>query len=439
MNAMPNMSKTLANLSPAELYKRAPAACQAAAVTSVTVMAVRYQGVAVDDAKRDELLAKCAAGQHVEIELDLLAYEQETGVRNRNNVRLRDGAMMNIGRSGVKTPFLRDHEQRDVMARAGTIIASQTEKRDEGSYAIKQTARVTAPWAVDLALRGLLDTVSIGWRPTGPVMCSACNAAIFTKCWHCPGDRLAEVDDEGGGKRKVRKADGSIVVEWIFTEAELIETSLVSVPAVPGAHIEGIRAALASEGLEFESSSTLHEEISMQKLAVIAATLGLAATAGEDEVISAAEAMKRELATKKSELAIAEAENVKLSAENETFKAAEAKAAEEKFIKDAISSGRITLGDVDAWRDLYQLDAKRATERMATRKAGQAMPVGVRQQTPKEEPGDKDPGAPGAGAKAAFEANGVNFNQSMKFARMFGAKNPEKTAAAELGLGGEDE
>ena len=72
----------------------------------------------ITPALRDELLAKCKAGEYVELHVDLIAYEQKAGVANRKFVRFRDGAMMRLGSSGRGRPFLRDHEQGDSLARA---------------------------------------------------------------------------------------------------------------------------------------------------------------------------------------------------------------------------------------------------------------------------------------------------------------------------------
>lgn len=441
MSALPKIRESLANLSHVQLAKRAPLACRAAIAVGMTVLAMRTPAGAetISTAQRNEMLAACKAGEYVELEIDLLAYEQKTGVTNRNYVRFRDGALMALGRSGARTPLLRDHEQYDALARGGTIIASRTEKRDDGDYAIIQTAKLTAPWAVELALRGLLDGVSIGWNPTAPVLCSACDAAIFTRCYHFPGDRLAEVDAEGGGKRLVRKADGPIAVEWIFTEAELVETSLVSVQAVPSAHIEGIRAALAS-GPDIDRDHASHGD-QMHLLAALVARLGLAATAGDTEVINAVEALKRERDTARSELGIAEAEVATLTAANDAYKAGETKAASDKFITDALSSGRIAPGDEDSWRDLYELDSKRATERMSKRKAGSVTPVGRQRQSEKEPAEDKgaDTASQKGAVKTAFEGAGVNYDAAKKFAAGFGATKFDETAAKALGLGDTDE
>lgn len=208
-------------------------------------------GDAITPELRDRLLAKCAAGEYVELDVDMLAYEQRAGEMNRNYVRFRDGSMIALGASGAGKPFLRDHEQYDTLARAGTITKSKTEKRSDGDYAIRMTARLTAPWAVELALRGLLSSVSIGWQPTGPVECSIHEAPVGTKCWCWPGDKMAEsvVD---GVKKYVRDRQGQLTAEWIYTSAVLKECSVCNVPGVPSAGIDGVRAALSAAGIDVD-------------------------------------------------------------------------------------------------------------------------------------------------------------------------------------------
>lgn len=228
------------------ILKAVPALCRAAIDVSGCVLYT--SDGAITASKRDELLSAVKAGSYVEVDLDVLAYEQERGKFNRNYVRFREEALRSIGRSGRNKPFLRDHAEFDVLARGGTILESRAEERGEGSYAIKMRVRLTAPWAVELALRGLLSSVSIGWYPTGPVKCSVCQAAVGEKCWHWPGSRVAETIDSDGNKRYVRDPKGTIVVEWIYTDAELTECSVVSVPAVPAAGIERIHAALSAAG-----------------------------------------------------------------------------------------------------------------------------------------------------------------------------------------------
>lgn len=212
-----------------------------------SVVSLKANGAEITDEVRDALLKKCANSEYVELEIDILAYEQKDGERNRNFVRLRNGSIMEGAKTGSNTPFLRDHDHYNTLATGGKIVSSRGEKRGEGDYAIHQKAKLTAPWAVDLALRGLLNTVSVSWVPTGKVTCSACKSQVLTSCWHWPGDKLkASVSEADGKTRLLRDRTGDIVVEWVYDSFTMVETSAVIFPAVAGAHIEGIRASLSA-------------------------------------------------------------------------------------------------------------------------------------------------------------------------------------------------
>lgn len=385
-----------------------------------TDVTMRANGAALSAELRDELLAKVRAGEHVEIELDLLAYEQMPGKRNRNFVRVRDAAMNALGKSGVGNPVLRDHAQDDSLAVAGKVIASKTAQRGEGDYEIRQTWRLSAPWAVELALRGLLSTVSVSWRRTGPVMCSMCNAPIFTKCYHCPGEQFAERVGDDGVKRLVRDPAGSVVVEWIYSGAELIETSMCPIPAVPNARIDGIRAALSAiNGGDVPQGKN---EMNPELLAL----LGLAATAGDSEALSAV----KSLVADRAELAIAKRDLAAANVELKILTADKAKSETDAFISAALSSGRIAKGDEPSWRDLFELSADRARKRMAERLEGSATPVGQARQSSTL---IEDPAKPsGALAQSAqiLAANGIDPNAAAEFATKFGVKgDPHKAIA----------
>lgn len=419
MNLKKKLAAELAKVSenPALLLTLAPDACRATARTAIACREVLETGdfardehghvlAAITPARRNELLAKVAAGEHVAIELDLLAYEQRTGERNRNSVRFRDGALVALGRTGKGAPFLRDHDQGNTLAKGGVIVASSTEKRGDGDYAINQTVRLTAPWAVELALRELLDTVSIGWRPTGPVLCSACNAAIFTRCYHFPGDRLVETDDGNGGKKRTRSSDGPIVVEWIYTEAELVETSAVPIPGVPNARIRDVRASMHASlaasipdlapvfGADVLASLNPEDNSPMNYRLKLIALLGLAATASDDEIFAAVAPKLEAASVDSKELEIERKELAVLRTTLAGFEAEKKKAAEDRFIADALSSGRIAKGDEGAWRDLFQASPERASSRMAERPVASATPVGAPRQSAVDPEKTDDAGRP---------------------------------------------
>jgi phage I-like protein len=250
------------------------------------------------------------------------------------------------------------------------------------------------------------------------VVCSACNAPVFTVCYHCPGDRLSEKVGDDGVKRLVRDRAGATVVEWIYTSAELVETSLAPVPAVPTARIEGIRAALSAHD---GGISPPEEQHNMNPK--LLALLGLAATAGDSEVLSAVDALRgdaAELKIVRSELAIAKQDLTKLAAEKRQSEA-------DKFISDALSSGRIAKGDEASWRALFELSAERAGKLMAERPEGSATPVGQSRQSATnttEEQAGAAGGAAGGDAIAAthqiLKANQIDPKAVAHYAAKFG-------------------
>lgn len=207
-------------------------------------LGMTHQGKEITPELRDELLAKCQAGQFVELELSMLAYEQEQGVRNRNNVRLRDGAIMKMAQSCVGRPFLKDHQQHDSEAVQGIITNSVGEKLADGKYKVNQKVSLRDPKAVARALRGLMSTVSISWRATGDVCCSVCKTPVFTDCYHWPGDKVKQAVVDGKPYWVRDRKMGTDVVEWVYNDAEGLETSEVPVPAVKTAKINDIKAQI---------------------------------------------------------------------------------------------------------------------------------------------------------------------------------------------------
>lgn len=220
--------------------------------------------------ERESLLEQLQGGNLVELEIDFRPFQQVEGVRNRNFTRFRGGLLRKLSRSYRGVPLLADHVQWDLDRRAGTVTESNVEPID-GGYAFAMTARVTAPWAVESVLRGNFDRFSIGWDYPGlhAIECSVHREPIFTECDCFPGDVLA--DDDGNEQ----------VVEFVFNEAEGVEVSAVSVPAVPGTYIDQIRTALSRAAPRKEPEMNLKE---------IAKALGLPDSATEAEIVAAASA-----------------------------------------------------------------------------------------------------------------------------------------------------
>ncbi len=193
------------------------------------VLALSAEGAgAITESSRKELLSAVRSGQQVDLHLRAQVFFQAKGLMNRNFVRFRQGMLRGFAGSFEGAPFLRDHAQWNSLAVGGRILSSALERDVEAdTSAIVQEVKLSAPWAVELALTGLMDKFSIGWRPTGPVHCSLCDAD-WSQCDHWPG----KPDDRGR------------IAEAVFQEADGIETSAVPIPAVPETGIEDVRAAL---------------------------------------------------------------------------------------------------------------------------------------------------------------------------------------------------
>lgn len=225
-----------------------------------------------NDEKRLELLAAVRAGTPVELEIDLLAFLQQDGISNRNFTRFKRGILGKLARSFRGVPLLRDHDRDSLDARAGTVTESKAVKTD-GATGFHMTARVTAAWAVEALLSQRLDRFSIGWDFPGfdTILCSACNVPILSDCYHLPGDKL-----ESGDR-----------VEFVFTEAEGVEVSAVSVPAVQGTGLEQVRSALSAA-----ISRPLTREINAEEnMKGIATALGLNPEANEQTIVAAVGAL----------------------------------------------------------------------------------------------------------------------------------------------------
>jgi hypothetical protein len=200
----------------------------------------------------------------------------QTDKPNRNFVRFRDGALRAVATSFEGAPFLRDHNQGELLARGGTIVASKLVEDDDGTKAFEQTIELTKPWAIEAALDGTLDRFSIGWRAVGEVTCTVCHKA-FEAGWFglspaCEHELGEEYEVRGGAKR---------IAQAEFSGAEGVEVSGVSVPAVTGTSIDAIRAALAAG----ELSDLLPYKEPQTMLVNISQALKLAATADEPAVL----------------------------------------------------------------------------------------------------------------------------------------------------------
>jgi len=244
--------------------------------------------LAADDEKRTELLAMARAGEVVELDISFVAYRQQRGQSNANYTRFAADILADVCASFEGLPLLRDHNTHNIDARAGTVIGARY-KRIRGGGEFHLTGRVTAQWAVVAVLEGNLDRFSIAWVHGGreTIICSACDSAILTECYHWPGDL-------------VERQKKTIRAEWIYTVARGREASGVSDPAVDGTGIEGIRASLNAANLPCATPTTEDDSMSLK---AIAKSLGLSEDATADDIEAAIKAKQGQLDAAASEAA----------------------------------------------------------------------------------------------------------------------------------------
>ena len=251
------------------------------AIDRAGIMGLRHGGrtfsTAAKDETRLELLASVRSGEGtpVELEVDLRAFQQQDGVANRNFTRFKKSILRKLAKSFEGVPLLKDHDSGSLEARAGTILSSKAVPID-GGMAFEMTARVTAPFAVEAVLAGNLDRFSIGWDFPGldTLECSACKCEVFSgDCSHFPGDKLTDKKGEDAGR-----------AEFVFTVAEGVEVSAVSVPAVKGTGLDQIRSALSVAALSrLEKQRESAEEKNMKE---ISKALGLNSDSEESTIIA---------------------------------------------------------------------------------------------------------------------------------------------------------
>jgi hypothetical protein len=235
-------------------------------------------------AEREQLIADAREGKLVTVLVDAVTFIQRDKP-NRNFVRFSAGALKSLAPSFAGMPVLRDHEQGDAMARAGRIVESKLvdSATEDGAKQIAMTLELTAPWAVEMALRGLMDRFSIGWHSVGDTQCSICGEAMthgwfftYTDCEHEIGEAY----------------DGQ-VCQLEYTDGVGVEVSAVSVPAVVGTGIEDIRAQLSAARAAGPAGLGRREN-RMKTFGTLLAVLGLSADADEAAAVTAAEKLKTE-------------------------------------------------------------------------------------------------------------------------------------------------
>lgn len=312
----------------------------------------------LDQGDRDRLVTELRAGRGpARLHVDAVVFRQDTAP-NRAFVRFKPALLRSLAKSFVGAPFLRDHDQQNLLAVGGSIVASEFHGA-EGAGEIRQTLELVKPWAIEAALDGTMSRFSIGWNNTTPVVCSMpdCGAPMFgtflgtvPTCGHMPGD---ELEIRGGGRRWV---------EALVTGAEGVETSAVTVPAVRETNVQAIRAALSLQ-------RRIPTEKNMQKLITM---LGLTAGAGDDAIEAAVSKLSLDLETSRALLAAereARASSDKRLGEFEAELAAQKKAAQERTVLMLETDLRKKIGKDEKQeahlRKLSALSVELATEFVA--------------------------------------------------------------------------
>lgn len=234
-------------------------------------------------ASRRELIAAVRSGQHVELHVTTRTFRQRDGNPNRRGLRFKPSILARVAASFAGMPVLLDHNTSEQSARIGTILSSELYAQNDWS-GFRQVLSIVKPDAVISVLDGTLDRFSVGWIPTGPVLCSVHGNDVREHATRCcyPGER-ATADS---GKPEI--------VEWEFQAADGIEVSAVNVPAVTGTKIEEIRSALDAEiGLDAnENLSRVRADMAFPRLAAQLGLQALAASTDEDRALAVIETMR---------------------------------------------------------------------------------------------------------------------------------------------------
>lgn len=237
----------------------------------------------LSETDRREMLARIRAGEHVEISFATRGFYQGPQP-NRNNIRIKNSALGKLAKSFTGQPFLRDHGQKTLEDRGGKIVKSELVKLGENEVAIDMTVLAVTPWAATGLLDGTIDRFSIGFMPTGPVICSVHKTPLLKDCACWPGDKA-----------------GDDTVQAIFTAADGVELSAVNVPAVPEAQGVEIRAAFSALAGQMEREQIVARKD--QPMDRISTHLGLGSGATEDQILAALKKLADDKAAAESRLA----------------------------------------------------------------------------------------------------------------------------------------
>ena len=158
----------------------------------------------LDLPSRAELLPKIESGEIEYLDFRAKVFSQGP---NSNFVAFLDADMPEFAASFEGQPYLRDHEQHEIDARDGTILASVMQGPD-----MIQDIRLTTRTGMTDYVEGRMDRFSIGWA-SDDIICSICNSSwLSSTCIHWPG-------------RKYMTVNGEVTCILIFPKPRGLETS----------------------------------------------------------------------------------------------------------------------------------------------------------------------------------------------------------------------
>ena len=145
---------------------------------------------------------------------------------NANFVRFRDEDLGDFATSFENGLFLRNHEQRDIGSRDGTIVESAA-VRDGARTVFHQKVEITTAKGMLSFIEGQIDRFSIGWDAS-QYTCSVCGNDFldYTLCSHWPGRSYA-----------INEGEDEQLCELIMEEPTGFEVSAVNNPAVSGTRL----------------------------------------------------------------------------------------------------------------------------------------------------------------------------------------------------------
>lgn len=184
----------------------------------------------LDPDARRALRARLASGELNEIVFEARTFRAT--YPNHNFVRFNDDDLPAFAASFVDQPFLRDHNGREIAARAGIVRASTY---DAATRALIQQIAITVPRDMHAFIDGQMDRFSVSWHWTEP-LCTVCGQTWLSRdCRHWPG-----INYPAGADKP------AILCELLFLEPRAREVSAVNIPAVSGTGIEQMLSALCS-------------------------------------------------------------------------------------------------------------------------------------------------------------------------------------------------